>query len=149
MAYISGGVQREVAGRFVIGTIDRAHSALVFSSDAWHLRFVGGEGGKRFGRSAFAGYTVEVIDQLLDLGDGRMPAHVAARSHSFGKVAPNVGVRSAGTIFLLTEFVAHVGEHSAAQFAFVEPDSKLRQVCRESGHEMIVVLGICANLVAA
>src|ERR1700730_1449384 len=149
MAYISGGVQSEGAARFVIGTIDRAQSALFFSSHAWHLRFVGVERGKRFGRSAFAGYTVEVIDQLLDLGDWRMPAHVAARSHSFGKVAPNVGVRSAGTILLLTKFVAHVGEHGAAQFAFVEPDGKLSQVCRERGHVMIVVLGICANLVAA
>src|ERR1700704_3130666 len=104
MVYISGGVQCEVAAGFVIGTIHGAQAALFFSSQGRHLRFVGVERGKRFGRGAFAGYTVEVIDQLLDLGDGRVPAHVAAPSHSFGKVAPNVGVRSAGTILLLTKF---------------------------------------------
>src|SRR5258708_5102550 len=128
MLYISGGVQCEVAARFVIGTIHGAQATLFFFRHAWHLRFIGVEGGERLGRSAFAGYTSEVIDQLLDLGDWRMPAHVAAGPHSFGKVAPNVGVRSAGTIFLLTKFVTHVGEHSAAQFTFVQPDSKLRQV---------------------
>src|SRR6266853_3845663 len=101
MVCISGGVQCEVAAGFVVGTIDRAQAALFFLSQAWHLRFVGVERGQRFGRGAFAGYEVEVIDQLLDLGDWRMPANVPARSHAFGKVAPNVGVRSAGPVFLL------------------------------------------------
>src|SRR3979490_2950098 len=119
MIYIRGGVQGEVAASFVVGAIHRSQTAFFFFGYVWHLRFVGVEGSKRFGRSAFAGYMVEVVDQLVDLGDWRMPTHVAVRSHSFGKVAPNVGVRAAGTVFLLTKLVAHIGQHGAAQFAFV------------------------------
>ena len=47
-----------------------------------------------------------------------------------------------------TLFVAHVGQHRAAQFAIFQAQSQRRQIRRKRLHMMVVILRILAQIVA-
>ena len=76
-------------------------------------------------------------------------AQVAAGSHAFGKVQPQLGVLrifAGGIVAAL--LVGQVGEHGAAQFAFFETHAEFGQIGGERVYVMIVVARILAEIVA-
>ena len=74
-----------------------------------------------------------------------MSLRVAARSHGFGKVEPQFGVL--GIRVVPAFLVGEVGQHSAAEFAFLETQAEFRQAGREGIYMMVVILGVVAEIV--
>ncbi len=143
---VGGGVEREVAAGFVIGSIHLAQAALFLFCYARHLGFVDVKRSQRLFRRALAGHAVEVPYQLPDLRHRHVPVHVSPCSHAFGKIEPKLRVghgflpRPARGAFL----VAHVGQHRAPQLTLVQAKRKLGQVAGKRFDVVIVVAGILA-----
>ena len=81
----------------------------------------------------------------------QVPAHISSRSHAFGKIEPELGVRH-GILARSTPsalLVAHVGQHGTPQLAFVQPQGQLGQIAGKCLDVMVVVAGILAQVVAS
>src|SRR5579863_3272637 len=120
MVYIGGGVQREVSAGLVVGSVHFAQPALFFGRHARHLRFVSIERSQRFLGRTLGGDIVKVPDQLANFGDRSMPIQTPARSHALGEVEPQSCMRHLIFTPVYALLIAHVGQHGAPQFSFIQ-----------------------------
>src|SRR6266849_6581599 len=79
-----------------------------------------------------------------------MHAYIAARSHAFRKIEPQLRMGSAGLTAGVRRavFFAHIGKDGSPQFPVYETDGQCREVNWKRRHVMVVVQGILPQIVS-